>query len=413
MKKTMFLFIMCIMIAVLSGCTANTSPQSEKSAVPVASSESTAPVATASPTPEPSDFVCSLLENGTGVEITKYTGSDQDLEIPETINGSPVVSIADCAFVSNPALMSVSIPKTVAHIGINPFLDCKNLSSISVSPDNSAFETIGEVLYSKDDKTLISYPAAKAQEEFVIPQGVKAIGSDACFGCPMSTVTFPDTLVSIGDRAFAHSANLRTIHMPGSVKHIGNSAFGVCQKLQSFAIPEGVESIGDWAFTNSLEMSWISLPGTLQHMGKNPFYDCTMLYEITVSENNPYFETIDRVLVNKTDHTLICYPKNDSFAKEYSIPQGIVTIGERAFFGCNWGTSLKKVTIPDSVVSIEAHAFAYSSIEQINLPQSISFIGENAFYHCYPLSVEVAESSYAERYFIENGPDYVVVQSSL
>ena len=101
---------------------------------------------------------------------------------------------------------------------------------------------------------------------------------------------------------------------------------------------------------------------------------------------------------------------NDLFANKYAVPQGIEIIGEKAFWSCNWGDSLKEVSIPDSVVSIEANAFQYSSIKKVNLPESISFIGEKAFSDCSSLVIELFGESYAEKYCIENNLDYVVVK---
>ena len=79
------------------------------------------------------DFLYQILPDNT-VEITKYTGMEDDLEIPETINEIPVTSIAGKAFAYNDTLSTVSVPKSVIYIGDHAFSECKSLKSISL-PD--------------------------------------------------------------------------------------------------------------------------------------------------------------------------------------------------------------------------------------------------------------------------------------
>ncbi|MBR4205185.1 MAG: leucine-rich repeat protein [Clostridia bacterium] len=397
MKKAIFLGAVCslLLIAAFAGCSLAGQPRE---------TESEKAPKNELPRWEHSDFSYDVI-TGTGtVEIMGYNGSDADIAIPTTLNGYPVVRIVDYAFHSNEKLRTASIPETVTEIGLNPFLECSALESISVAEENSAFESIDGVLFSKggEEKTLISYPKAKETEEYAVPEGVTAIGADACYRCGMRAVTFPETVTSIGDRAFAHSGNLRTIHLTGSTAYIGESAFGVCQKLESLALPEGVETIGNWAFVNSLAMTWVSLPSTVRTIGKNPFYYCQNLCEIEVDGNNPVFESVDGVLFNKEEHVLISYPMDDGFARQYRVPEGTEVIGEKAFWSVNWGQSLEEIFLPDGLVSIEAKAFAYSSIKKLRVPESVSMIDKSAFDDC-SLTIKVKEGSYAQTFCEENG----------
>ncbi|MBQ6947444.1 MAG: leucine-rich repeat domain-containing protein, partial [Clostridia bacterium] len=72
------------------------------------------------------------------------------------------------------------------------------------------------------------------------------------------------------------------------------------------------------------------------------------------------------------------------------IENGVTTIGECAFSGCD---SLTSVTIPDSVTTIGDGvtaigdwAFAYSELTSITIPNSVKTIGEYAFYNCGSIS---------------------------
>jgi len=62
------------------------------------------------------------------------------------------------------------------------------------------------------------------------------------------------------------------------------------------------------------------------------------------------------------------------------IPEGVTSIGEKAFAYCE---SLESITIPDSVASIGDGAFYYcSSLETITFGDSVVSFGDNIFQRC-------------------------------
>ena len=67
---------------------------------------------------------------------------------------------------------------------------------------------------------------------------------------------------------------------------------------------------------------------------------------------------------------------------EVIIPDTVEKIDVGAFIYC---TSLRKVTIPNSVKCIERNAFHGTALESVVLPDSIEYIGENAFGFCEKL----------------------------
>lgn len=70
------------------------------------------------------------LEGGK-VTITKYIGVDGNVTIPQTIDNSPVVAIADDAFNST-LVTSVTIPQGVSSIGWFAFANCTSLIEIQI-----------------------------------------------------------------------------------------------------------------------------------------------------------------------------------------------------------------------------------------------------------------------------------------
>ena len=290
------------------------------------------------------EYEYALLDDGT-VEITGYNGKAEKLTIPNMLNGKKVTSIDNRAFYLCNSLISIIIPDSVAKISVNPFAYCSTLKSIFVSSEHPYFFAIDGVLFRKADSCLISYPKGREYTTYNIPQGITAIESSAFYDCKFLTrVTIPDSVTSIGD-----------------------CAFYLCSSLTSVSIPDSVEQIGT-----------------------NPFAACFELKTISVSPEHPYFATIDGVLFRKADKALISYPASIS-SSTYTIPQGITSIGDSAFFYCD---SLTSVSIPDSVTAIGDSAFFWcSSLTSVSIPDSVTAIGDEAFYSCSSLtSVNIPDS---------------------
>jgi hypothetical protein len=73
----------------------------------------------------------------------------------------------------------------------------------------------------------------------------------------------------------------------------------------------------------------------------------------------------------------------------YSIPSGITTIGNYAFYDCK---NLTSVTIPSSVTAIGHSAFGYTSLSAVTLPSNLQSIGEDAFRYCNITTINIPSS---------------------
>ena len=251
------------------------------------------------------DFEYSVLDDGT-VEITKYIGSAEKVEIPEKINGKSVTSIGNYAFEYCENITSVTIPDSVTSIGFRVFSNCTSLTSITipnsvtsisgeafenctsltainVASENSNYVSVNGVLYNKDKTTIICYPAGKKDNNYKIPDSVTEIDDYAFNGCiSLSSVTIPNSVTSIGVYAFEYCASLKSITIPDSVPLVGPGAFSNCTNLTSVTIQNGVMYIGNEAFANCTSLTGITIPDSVTWIGRYSFDGCTSLTSITI-----------------------------------------------------------------------------------------------------------------------------------
>uniref|UniRef100_UPI0040252ACC leucine-rich repeat domain-containing protein n=1 Tax=Prevotella sp. TaxID=59823 RepID=UPI0040252ACC len=142
-------------------------------------------------------------------------------------------------------------------------------------------------------------------------------------------------------------------------------------------IPNSVTTIGRGAFSRCNSLTSITIPNSVVTIIGNPFY---FWYGNLYNESKAFIYE-DHVLFNKNKTTLIAYIARE---KNYTIPNSVTTIGEGAFKGCHFLTSIK---IPNSVTTIGEGAFnGCYSLTSINIPNSVTTIGKLAFNGCYSLT---------------------------
>lgn len=178
------------------------------------------------------------------------------------------------------------------------------------------------------------------------------------------------TLVSIGTPRDAE------IMIPSEydgkpVTGIGKGALSTCGEVVGITIPEGITAIGDEAFSGCRSLVEIAIPDSVSSIGKDVFSWCGSLTTITVGENNGAYTSIDGILYSKDEKSLIRYPSAKS-GETFTVPDTVLSISAHAFEGCE---SLASVTVPNSVSSIGLGAFERClSLESITLP----FVGSKA-----------------------------------
>ena len=235
-------------------------------------------------------------ENG-GYTVSGYTGSVNDVIIPDLHLDKPVLSIGDRAFYGCISLTSVIFGgnSQLTSIGDSTFYDCSGLTSID------------------------------------IPSGVTSIGDSAFYDCSsLTSIDIPSGVTSIGDSAFYNCSSLTSIDIPSGVTSIGNDAFNGCSSLTSVIFGENSQltSIGESAFRDCSNLMSIEIPNGVTSIGGSAFYGCSSLTSVIFGENSQLTSIGDYAFWNCSGLTSI------------EIPSSVTSIGYSAFSGCS---SLKTV----------------------------------------------------------------------
>ena len=367
-----------------------------------------------------------LRTNINQISVLRYTGSANELIIPNAINGLPVTIIEDGAFAGCTGLKSVTIPNSVTRIGFGAFAACTDLMSIKIP---TGVTTIGDsAFYGCSKLTSLTIPdgagsiggpfdGCTSLTNVNIPKYVSGIGYRTFSGCtvlksinvdaaneslsskdgvlfnksqtvllacpPGRTAGYiiPNSVTSIGESSFYRCDKLTSITIPKSVNKIEHEAFQWCAGLTSLNIPTSVTEIGNFVFSFCTGLTSFTIPNSLTNLSGLDLAGCTGLKSINVDPSHSVYRSVDGVLFDKNQGILISYPAGRIGA--YTIPNGVNAIGSYAFGGCK---NLTAVTIPNSITKIGYGGFIFCvGLTGVSIPESVITIGEGAFVGCIGL----------------------------
>ena len=338
-----------------------------------------------------------------------------------------VTCIDSDAFSCCSSLMGVAIPDSVTSIEGYAFHGCSSLAGVTIP---SGVTKIGYQ----------AFGGCERLERIRIPDGVKYVGVDAFANCmSLHTVTVPQLLcgwysgsdefsgdfeynnlnavmycgsltnlviatgvTNIADGVFSGLCSLMGVTIPSSVTDIGRDVFNCCCSLENIVIPNGVTNIGPYAFSNCYSLRRVTIPDSVTHIGSMAFYSCYNLESLRIPDGITYIGHDAfggcTALKSVTVPQLLCgwYSSSDEWEGDFQysnlssvmycgsltnlvIATGVTNIADNVFSSCD---SLIGVTIPNSVVSIGAGAFACCGFESVSIPDGVLSISADAFYGC-------------------------------
>ena len=274
-----------------------------------------------------------------------------EADIPETIKGFKVTSIAPGVFAGCNQLWTVTVPDTVTEIGEAAFSDCAALVFVKL-PEGLA--KVGD--YAFRNCPMISH--------FDIPEGMVEISEGMFENCTkMWKINFSSTIQKIGDAAFYNCEALKEFSLPEGLREIGESAFEGCSDMRNVTIPAGVAHIPELAFKNCLELNIVTLNEGLKTIGFGAFGNCKSMRSIKLPNSVEY---IDRLA--------FAYCEEMTTLK---IPGGVESLGYGAFFHCK---DVQEIYLQSGVKQIGDYCFAEcNKLARVEIPESVDSIGLEAF----------------------------------
>lgn len=248
-------------------------------------------------------------------QITKINNSvfANCYSLENVIIPNSVTSIGDMAFYDCEGLTSVTIPNSVTSIGSSAFYYCTSLTSITIpnsvtSIEDRAFcSCSGLTSITIDDGNMV-YDSRGNCNAIIETNSNKLI-----LGC--SNTLIPNTVTSIGERAFYNCKNLTTLDIPESVNTIENSTFMFCSNLKDINIPNSITFIGSEAFYYCSKLTSINIPEGVDSIRSETFYSCSKLENVYLY-TNPLIEIDAFAFSSKANLHLIL---NDETTKDFNI----------------------------------------------------------------------------------------------
>ncbi|MFH6936369.1 leucine-rich repeat domain-containing protein [Flavobacterium sp. FlaQc-30] len=243
------------------------------------------------------------------------------------------------------AISTIHIENGVTNIGHHAFYDCNELKSIT------------------------------------IPEGMTSIGESAFKNCEnLEFIIIPNSITVIKEHAFERCKSLKSVIIPNNILQIEKYAFYECFNLKNVQLGSGLNKIGDCAFRACHNLASITIPKSIKDIGDIAFRECYNMQNYEVEKGNTQFGSINGVLFNKKQDTLIAYPNGKK--GKYTIPNGTVVIGNSAFACC----TINSIYIPKTVKIIKGDAFRYChNLNKLKIPDSVEEIGVLSFANCNSL----------------------------
>ncbi len=247
-----------------------------------------------------------------------------------TIPGT-VKSIRNCAFYNCTSLINVTLSSGLEHIGYEAFKECTSLQTITIpstvkTMDNSVFQYCTSLKSVDIQSTLLTtipsytFWGCSKLTSFHLPSQIKEIGGYAFYNTGITTFTGIEdsVLETIGEYALVKedpyksgynnhyiSIPFTSLHFPDTLISVGKRAFTYCEKLQEITFGNKIETIGEEAFYGGI-FEELVLPNSLTDIGSMAFGENKHLLSYTgpvtktghvgfIRTTNPYTSVLTHI----------------------------------------------------------------------------------------------------------------------
>ncbi len=267
-----------------------------------------------------------------GVTSIGENAFSQCVSLTEVYLPNSLTKIGASAFVGCTKLQSIRLPARVSSIGDYAFSECESLSAFQLAPDSPVFSVSEDgVLFTRDGKTLVCYPAGKTASSYQVPFATVEIGVGAFRGCAnLSEILIPDSVTKINDTAFLFCSGLTEVILPNHLQRLNYMAFAGCDGLVRLSVPLALTYVEPYVFLGCTSLTDIHYAGTAEQWNA---------VQKTEEGNNP-------LLTAEKHYLPVCV--------NFVLPASLTAIEEEAFAGLPAGTV---VQMPENLASIGDGAF--------------------------------------------------------
>ena len=282
-----------------------------------------------------------INSDSNSITITKYTGQEENVTIPEEIDGRPVIELGDNSFENCKSLSTIQFPDNLEVIGSFAFLGCNNLKDVQLLEGlkrigYSAFtsplitsitipSTVKELGWAFQADPHSSFSSCSNLETVVFADGTTSIQGYALSGCKnVKNITIPESVTEIGDMAFLSCSSLKEITLPKGLKEIRMGTFARCDSLCKVQFPDSLETIDDYSFSDCTSIETVSIFSKVQHIGKKAFSGCKKLRSIRIPQSVTSIG--EGVFDDCNKSILTIYGYKNSYAETFAKEQGIAFV---------------------------------------------------------------------------------------
>ncbi|MBQ5824033.1 MAG: leucine-rich repeat protein, partial [Clostridia bacterium] len=322
------------------------------------------------------------FDEATGKLTISGSGNKYDTNKPWSAYNNSITSIeieegvtSTTNFKNMPNLRTVVLADSVTTITRYTFSNCASLQTVTFGRN---LKLIDEFAFNLTSPTAIYYPGT--EEEFntnVTVNDVESSQYDAIFTVLIHEYQTPNAHF---DSAYVSTGLKATIYLDGRMVITGSGNqiqqyfysdefihYGYLDKVTSLTFPESVTDILI-DLKNFTSLTEITLPSALTHLSLQNIEYTAFYQDLSNWENNLLY--IGRYVLRSNGTTVA------------DIKEGTELIANQAFAG----TSLTRITIPDSVKIIDRYAFERcKSLSDMVIPDSVTYIGNHAFINCTSL----------------------------